>query len=460
MAVALVKVLLLSHSSGVENLGGAELTLVHMIDEWRRHRTDIEFFVVARGGEAGRLQPMLDNRGVQHELVNFDAWVLPVPYTSPHHLLDITELNSVATLRLVEIMREWQPDVVITNTIVSPWAALAAKHVDVPHVWMVHEYGDLDHRLQFQYGRDQTFEDIGLLSDVVVANSVAVRDHVAAWIPHELLTIAYPPIDLNRAREKAGVPGAVLPPAMGVDSALNVVVVGRIATSKGQWRLVEAISRLRDRGVDVCVTCVGDASGAEADELRSLIAQRGVGDRVQLVGEQTNPFAFVAAADLGVVTSDSEAFGRVTAEYMALGKPVVAARSGASPELITEGESGWFFDVNDVEELTAVLGEAAADAGERARRGTVAAAAIEGGLLDRFTLADAIVRVEGVITSGSRPMARLPGVARAWLTLPPSVDTVSQRAHGDFNAVRASRTWRLGRLLLAPARMAKRVLRR
>ena len=37
-----------------------------------------------------------------------------------------------------------RPDLVVTNTVVAPWGAFAAKALGIPHAWFVREYGDLD----------------------------------------------------------------------------------------------------------------------------------------------------------------------------------------------------------------------------------------------------------------------------------------------------------------------------
>lgn len=65
-----------------------------------------------------------------------------------------------------------------------------------------------------------------------------------------------------------------------------------------------------------------------------------------------------ASAHASVLPSVGEAFGLVVLESLAAGTPVVAARGGASAELVDEGRTGELFDVDDV--------NSAADAMERA----------------------------------------------------------------------------------------------
>src|SRR5690606_39025715 len=83
-------------------------------------------------------------------------------------------------------------DLVMTNTIVAPWAALAAKLVGVPHVWFAREYGD-DH--QFQLPVADTFEDIGTMSELVVTNSEQLAAYLHTWIEPAKTTVLYPTLD-------------------------------------------------------------------------------------------------------------------------------------------------------------------------------------------------------------------------------------------------------------------------
>jgi len=66
-------------------------------------------------------------------------------------------------------------------------------------------------------------------------------------------------------------------------------------------------------------------------------------------------------ADLVVVCSRDEAFGRVTVEAMKAGKPVIGARSGGTAELIREGENGLLYTPGEVAELAGAIRRVAHD---------------------------------------------------------------------------------------------------
>ena len=54
-----------------------------------------------------------------------------------------------------------------------------------------------------------------------------------------------------------------------------------------------------------------------------------------------------ASADAFIFPSRTETLGLVLLEAMAAGCPVVAANSGGIPDIVTNGENGFMFDVND-----------------------------------------------------------------------------------------------------------------
>ena len=55
--------------------------------------------------------------------------------------------------------------------------------------------------------------------------------------------------------------------------------------------------------------------------------------------------------DVELVCSRAEAFGRITAEAMMGGMPVIGSDTGGTPELIREGETGFLYEYGNSEAL-------------------------------------------------------------------------------------------------------------
>lgn len=71
--------------------------------------------------------------------------------------------------------------------------------------------------------------------------------------------------------------------------------------------------------------------------LRRLVTELGIGERVVFVGARRDMPEVLRALDLFVTCSRNEGFGRVVAEAMAAGTPIVATAEGAYPELLGDG---------------------------------------------------------------------------------------------------------------------------
>ncbi|WP_052746005.1 glycosyltransferase family 4 protein [Allosalinactinospora lopnorensis] len=132
------------------------------------------------------------------------------------------------------------------------------------------------------------------------------------------------------------------PPASGTDGASRLLCVAAVTPTKGQDLLVEALAHLTDLPWS-CV-CVGPLrrDPAYVAQLRQMIEQSGLGDRVYLEGPQTGErlAATYAAADLVVLASRVETYGMVVTEALARGIPVLATAVGGVPETLGQAPDG------------------------------------------------------------------------------------------------------------------------
>jgi glycosyltransferase involved in cell wall biosynthesis len=359
---------------------------------------------------------------------------------------------------MTELMRAQKPDLVVTNTLVAPWAAFAAASLGIPHVWFVREFGDLDHGLNFQIGRESTFHDIGLLSGAVVANSHAVKAHLAQYMEPDKISVAYPQVDLAAVRARASEEPTTRPFPQA-SPGLKVTVVGRVEPGKGQHRVIDALGVLAARGTHASLCIVGSWKSPGYDvELRDRARAAGLDGRVTIVGEQENPFPFIDAADVCVTPSTIEAFGRTTLEYMAVGKAVVASESGGSAELVVPGTTGSLFDPSDVESLAHALEAYAMDPASAVAHGAAGSDRIDVVLTGDHSNDAVIDRLEALI---GQPGYQLPHVAQYWFALPAAFASVeamtAKMALGLLASRVRTRTGMVGRVLRRPGAAARRL---
>lgn len=154
------------------------------------------------------------------------------------------------------------------------------------------------------------------------------------------------------------------------DYAIGMCAVFR--PEKNHLQLVEAIARLRSRGVPARALLIGDGPMRPAIEARA----RGLGvhDEVRITGFQQDVRPYLAACDTAVLCSTTiETFSLAALEAMALARPVVHSDIGGAAEMVLDGENGFLFPAGDTPALVRRLAELA----EPARRGRMGAAARE-----------------------------------------------------------------------------------
>ncbi len=350
-----IKILVLSHISDL--LGGAERSMLDVFDHWAAQYNIEPEFIMREPVKS--LAPALEKRGWKYHALRYTFWSDGRPPTHPQDILANAAHNARAVQAIEEIIAKSKPDVVMTNSIVCPWAALAAQYARVPHVWFVREYGDLDHGRVFELGREKTWADVGNLSDLVVTISKSLAEHAAQYIDKDKITILYNPFKLDELRQKAA---AKIKSPFKSSSSLKVIVSGNLAPSKGQLEAIEAVGWLNAKGLETELCIVGAAGEKEyMQTVNQSIARHKLADKVHLVGFSTDLLAYVALSDVGIMASHREGFGRVTFEYIALGKPVVGANSGATPEMVIDGKTGYLFEPGNIDSLSAALEHYARD---------------------------------------------------------------------------------------------------
>lgn len=118
-----------------------------------------------------------------------------------------------------------------------------------------------------------------------------------------------------------------------------LVSCGRLVPLKAYEVLLEAIPKLRERHPDLHLTILGD--GPERARLENVIRRLHLEAAVTLAGYTKEPWPYLRAADLFVLTSRYDAFCNAALEALACGTPVVLTDCpGANAELVAPGLNG------------------------------------------------------------------------------------------------------------------------
>lgn len=141
---------------------------------------------------------------------------------------------------------------------------------------------------------------------------------------------------------------------------LNILFLGRFNGWKGQDILAEAVGIMPESAKKkVSVRLIGDVFANQIqykEQLDTIIQRYKLQDRVKVENFVTDIVPALKWAHVLVVPSvKPEPFGRVAAEALAAGRPVIASAHGGLPEIVENNVSGFLFQPANKQELANIL---------------------------------------------------------------------------------------------------------
>lgn len=299
------------------NAGGVERGTLEVASHLIRHGH--EAVVVSNGG---RLVPELEAMGARHI-------AMPVHRKSLHSLFQVKKLRA--------LLEKEKPDILHIRSRAPGWIAwLAWKGMNPQHrprlVSTVHGFYSVN-----AYSRVMT------RGERVIAVSESVREYILAHYPAtdpSVIRVIHRGVDettythdytpspewMAAWREKH--------PAL--EGSIPLLLAGRLTRWKGQEDFIRLIARLVEKGLPVHGLIAGEPHPkkmAFLEELKQLAATLRVENRLTFLGHRSDLRDVMAASSIVYSLSlQPEAFGRVSLEAMALGKPVVAYDHGGVAE--------------------------------------------------------------------------------------------------------------------------------
>jgi glycosyltransferase involved in cell wall biosynthesis len=225
--------------------------------------------------------------------------------------------------------------------------------------------------------------------DLVAATSQGVAEDLVQnfGVRRERIEIVHNPVDVETVQARATEAIETAPRAHRVP---RIVTAGRLADAKNLPLLVASLEQVaKQTAVDAWVLGEGELE----QDLRQRLANAGLTEHVQLLGFQSNPWKYMARADVFVLTSRYEGFGNVLIEAMACGLPVVATASYGTREIVQHERNGLLVESHTPEAVASALTRLLTD---EALRKQLAFGARESA--HRFSVARVAERFKAVVT--------------------------------------------------------------
>lgn len=317
--------------------GGAEMHMIRVVNHLPRDQFQISVATLRAGGDyEALLEPDVGRYVLYQGTMQSTTWSL---------------LQSALPLR--KLLRELRPDVLcaildgpgvlasmVCRSLADPPKLVTSVQCSISEVYAPwHPV-----RRAILAGMKRWYPH----ADKVIAISYGVANDMYSHIPQ---VRNHTQVIYNASVDDRVLKAAKLTPTHDparVDGPL-VVACGRLTAQKGFDDLLKAYQKVHSR-------CGGQlwilGTGEDRDTLTELAGSLGIGGNVRLLGFQPNPYAFMASADLFVLSSRFEGLGMVVAEAMASGAPVVSTDCPHGPaEILRDSESGLLVPVSDPDAL-------------------------------------------------------------------------------------------------------------
>ena len=274
-----------------------------------------------------------------------------------HPLRDLLGL-----VELYRLIRRERPAIVHANSskagILGRLAAVAARvpvRLFTVHGWAFKAHQGLAARL-YLYA-DRAMSPLTTTTICVADGEVEAGIRARTCRPDRTVMI-HNGVDLDRPQRAPGPPR----------TPVALLSVGRFRPPKDFTTLVHAMAALEPGTARLAIA--GD--GPDRQTLEQEIAKHHLGETVELLGTRRDVDQLLAAADIFVLSSDSEGLPMSVLEAMAAGLPVVASAVGGIPELVSDEQTGLLVPPRDSRALAAAIRAIAGDPQLRDRLGAAA----------------------------------------------------------------------------------------
>ena len=323
--------------------GGPERVMLHLAEGFAERGFDVDLVVAqAEGAYLSKIPETI-------RLVNLDA-------RSPVILFK--------TLALKHYLKQEQPAFLISTLDISSSATWAKRLAGVNTQVVMCVQTNLSqqfrdrHAMLMQKIKWAVVRRFYPWADAIVTASEGVARDIEqhAKISMQQMTVIHNPVVTSDFTEKAQ--EAIAHPWFAHNQPPVLLGVGRIVKQKSFATLIQAFALVRQH-CPARLMILGDVDPREPEvkpELDLLIEKFGLQDDVLFLGFVENPYAYMARANVFVLSSIYEGFGNVVAEAIAAGTPVVSTDCESGPaEILNKGQYGELVPVGDHEAMACAI---------------------------------------------------------------------------------------------------------
>lgn len=341
-----MKIVFVTHSASFYGANRSLLTLILGLRSY-----DIESLVIT--SSHGQIIDELTKNNIEWKIIPFKTWVryrwksksrLFQSYRNIEHFYKGVRdliINYFWARVYLKRLKANHPVLIYSNTLLSPFGRILSKLLKVQHIWHVREFLDLDYNLYPDFGFKFLCRILEKGTSIAISNAVANHYFKTNSKSFKVVyngVINEEDVTLSDSLNK-----------IGDASIFSFSIIGLIHKNKGHEDAIRAIYQLKEDGCKVKLIIFGDG---KFELLSDLIEKLNLQNDIEWKGYVGNPEKIYGNSNAVVVCSRFEAFGRVAAEAMAFGVPVIGFANGGTEEIIQDNINGLLYHNNYMELAT------------------------------------------------------------------------------------------------------------
>lgn len=322
-------------ASDNNNSSGAFLCLADLGYELNQHGIKCKVILP----EYGDGEKILIEKDVDYTYIPSEHWCI---YKEDKRIVKLYKLhqNHRAVRELQKYFCRHKVKLVHNNTTYTYVGAIAASHEKLPVVWHLRE--NLENQGYDFMHRKQALRWINHANQIIVISDYMAKS--IKGIDQRKVKIIYDGVDIDRYYCDRHILSDI--------NHIVITMVGAVIAHKRQEELLKAAAVLKEKlGMGFQIRFIGKEEGNYIRKLKNMTEQYRLQDIVSFLGKQDKVEEFYRTSDIVVMCSRDEAFGRTTVEAQLSGCLVIGADSGATTELVRDGQTGILYRVGDAEDL-------------------------------------------------------------------------------------------------------------
>lgn len=248
--------------------------------------------------------------------------------------------NFIAVYRLSHLLTKEKIDIVCSNTSAVDVGARAALAANIKHAYYVREFMEEDHGLE--YRNKKRMRRLLEISDYVVFISKAIEKKYKSQYSLKNAIQFFDGFIVGDYYVKNH--------NILMQSTIKLIQAGGFSDGKGTLKSIEMISLLKKAGIhNVLLEFIGNGKDEYKFKMTEMINKFELQNNVTILPYTTNIKEHLAGADILLMNSQAEGFGRVTVEGMMAGCLILGRNNAGTSELIVHEFNGFLF--NDTQEF-------------------------------------------------------------------------------------------------------------